>query len=82
MPGFQLPERREVLKRMTKYFIEWLVIAFASKMIPSQKIEVCEVVMIATVGACVFALLDMFSPTVSNAARTGAGFMLGLKTVL
>ena len=37
--------------------------------------------MIAFTAACVFAILDMYAPSVSIAARQGAGFALGSSTV-
>ena len=36
-----------------------------------------EVAMIAVTGAATFAILDMYAPAVSDAARKGAGFGIG-----
>ena len=36
-----------------------------------------EIVMIAITAAATFALLDMYAPSISNAARQGTGFGIG-----
>jgi len=54
----------EVIKRIFKYLIEALVIAIAAKYIPKQELKLNEIIMIAITGAAVFAILDLYSPTV------------------
>ena len=43
--------------------------------------DIKEISMIAFTAACVFAILDMYAPSVSVAARQGAGFAIGTSTV-
>lgn len=59
-------DKREICKRSLKYLIIALVVAFAANNIPRNKIETREVVMIAVTAACIFAIVDMYAPTVSN----------------
>ena len=71
----------EVLKRATKYTLEGLAVAVAARYIPKETIEVREIIMIAITAACVFAILDMYAPSVSEAARQGAGFAIGTSSL-
>lgn len=71
----------EVVKRAVKYLLEGAAVALAARYIPSEKIDMKEIAMIAFTAACVFAVLDMYAPSVSVAARQGAGFALGSSTV-
>ena len=71
----------EILKRLVKYALEGLAVALAAKYIPNQKLEIKEIVMLGLTAACVFAILDIFAPTVSLAARQGAGFAVGANRI-
>ena len=71
----------EIVKRAIKYLLEGAAVALAARYIPSEKIDVKEISMIAFTAACVFAILDMYAPAVSIAARSGAGFAIGSSTV-
>ena len=71
----------EVLKRLIKYALEGLAVALAAKYIPNQKLNIQEIVMLGLTAACVFALLDIFAPTISLATRQGAGFALGANRI-
>ena len=64
------------MKIMT-YIIEGSAVAVAAYLIPSKKLLMKEVVMIALTAAAVFALLDLFAPAVGISTRQGAGFGLG-----
>ena len=68
---------QEIIKRAIKYLIEGGSVAFVAYAIPKSKLNVEEIVIIALVAACVFAILDMFAPSIGNAARQGAGFGIG-----
>ena len=70
---------REYIKRILKYVIEGLAVAIASRYIPKNRMELKEIVMIGCTSACVFALLDIYAPSISLAARHGAGFVIGNK---
>lgn len=68
---------QEVIKRAIKYIIEGLAVAVAAYFIPQKKSSIEEIVMIAITAAATFALLDMYAPSISSAARQGAGFGIG-----
>ena len=71
----------EVIKRAVKYLLEGAAVALAARYIPAEKINLEEIAMIAFTAACVFAILDMYAPSISVAARQGAGFAIGSSTV-
>jgi len=73
---------KEQLVKALKYVLEWTAIVAASTLIPSHKLTWKEVMMIAMVGAIAFAILDMYSPTVSDDAKERAGIILGFKTMM
>lgn len=68
---------QEILKRAIKYVIEGAAVAIAAYLIPRKQMNVEEIVMIAITAAATFALLDMFAPSISSAARQGTGFGIG-----
>jgi len=55
---------REVIRRLIKYFIVVLLVAFASKTVPKAVLSSIEVLYIGIVAATTFAVLDMVSPTI------------------
>ena len=59
----------EFVKRLLKYLVEGLVVAIAASTIPKKSLDVQEVGVIALSAAATFALLDLFAPTISYAAR-------------
>ena len=71
----------EVIKRAIKYLTEGAAVALAARYIPSEKMDIKEISLIAFTAACVFAILDMYAPSISIAARQGAGFAIGSSTV-
>lgn len=71
--------KKETLKRGLKYIIQTLVIFLAAKLVPKGKLTLKEVTMIAIVGAIGFAVLDMYSPTVSDMGRKVNGLTLGVR---
>lgn len=66
---------------LIKYILEGLAVAIATYLIPSNKIEYTDIIIIALTAAAVFAVLDQFSPIVANSARQGSGFALGYQQV-
>ncbi len=68
---------QEAMKRAVKYLVEGAAVAVAAYYIPRRKMGLEEVAMIAVTGAATFAVLDMYAPAVSDAARKGAGFGIG-----
>ena len=55
---------REVLRRLVKYLILTLLVAYSSKIIIKSRVSGVEAFYIGIVGATVFAVLDMISPTI------------------
>jgi ABC-type Co2+ transport system permease subunit len=68
----------EFVKRAIKYLVLGLVIAVVAFSIPKQKLKLEEVVVISISAAMSFAILDIFAPSIGQAARTGAGYGIGL----
>ena len=73
----------EVMTRDLKYFIEGLLVAVAAYLIPGRSagLKLEEVAMLGLTASAVFAVLDMFAPSVVGAARQGAGFGIGASLV-
>jgi ABC-type Co2+ transport system permease subunit len=69
----------EVASRALKYLLEGLVVGVAAVLIPSRnkQLKIEEAVMLGLTAAAVFAVLDMFAPSVGGSAKTGAGFGIG-----
>ena len=68
----------ELLKRAIKYLVLGLVIAIVAYSIPKQRLKVEEIVVVGLSAAATFAILDIFAPSIGQAARTGAGCGIGL----
>lgn len=69
---------QEVLKRAVKYLIEGIAVAVAAYYIsPNGRRSIEEIGGIAFTAAATFALLDLYAPSISNAARQGTGFGIG-----
>jgi hypothetical protein len=67
----------EILGRALKYFMEGIAVGLACYFTPKAKLSADEIIIIAITAAVVFAILDMYTPQVSNAARLGTGFGIG-----
>jgi|TARA_B110000037_G_scaffold217219_1_gene277827 hypothetical protein len=69
----------EIIKRILKYLIEGTAVALAAYYVPQgkQKLSVDSICIIAITAAATFAILDMYTPDISAAARMGAGFGIG-----
>ena len=68
----------EILRRVIKYLLEGLAVAFVAYYVVGRgKLGVKDVVILGITAAFVFAILDTFSPTVSLGVRFGAGFGIG-----
>ena len=65
----------EILTRILKYLMEGLAVGLACFF--SGKLTMDEIIMIAVTAAATFAILDMYTPQVSSAARLGTGFGIG-----
>jgi hypothetical protein len=67
----------ELLTRAIKYFLEGLAVAVAMVIIPRKVPNVEEIVVVATVAAVVFAILDLLSPSIGLTSRQGVGLSIG-----
>ena len=65
----------EILGRALKYLMEGIAVGLACFF--SGKLNMYEIIIIAVTAAVTFAILDMYTPQVSHAARMGAGFGIG-----
>ena len=68
----------EILRRAAKYLVEGVAVALAAHLVPQgNKLKLGEIIMIAVTAAATFAILDMYTPSIGAAAKTGAGFGIG-----
>jgi len=58
--------KNEMMRRGLKYIIQWLSLVIALKIIPIGQIGTKKILMVAIIGAVTFALLDIYSPAISN----------------
>ena len=72
---------QEVAKRALKYIVEGVAVAVAMFLIGKNKFSLEETLLVALVAASTFAVLDLAAPSISYAARQGAGFGLGANLV-
>jgi hypothetical protein len=59
-------QKKEIIKRLLKYIIIGLAVAFATDKIPKNKIDDQDIIMIAITASCVFAIIDMYAPTIDT----------------
>ena len=64
----------EILGRVLKYLLEGLAVGLACYF---NNLKMNEIIVIAITAAATFAILDMYTPKVSDAARLGTGFGIG-----
>ena len=55
-------DTQEMYKRLFKYIILWIIIALAANYVPSNQLSTSEIIIIATIGAISFYILDMYIP--------------------
>lgn len=67
----------DMLTRILKYIFEGCVVALAALLVPQKTLHMKEVLTIGITAAAIFALLDLWAPTVGSATRSGAGFGIG-----
>ena len=67
----------DLVTRSLKYLLEGLAVAVAAYLIPGKKLRIEEIATLALTALAVFAILDIYAPSVGSSARTGAGFGLG-----
>jgi hypothetical protein len=72
----------EVAMRLIKYILEGIVVAVAAYALPSgTSIPIPDIVQISAIAMATFSILDFFAPTISKAARMGAGAGIGANLV-
>jgi hypothetical protein len=76
---------KEITVRLVKYLIEGLVVAICAYLLPAigkhRSTPFDELLMLGLVAACTFSILDLFSPSISQQARGGAGLGIGIGLV-
>lgn len=65
-----------VLERFLKYLIEGIAVGISCYFV-SKKLNMEEIVLIGIIAAATFAILDMYTPQISNATRLGVGLGIG-----
>jgi hypothetical protein len=71
----------DLLTRVLKYVIEGAAVALALVFIPRKGLPMDEILTITIAAAAVFAVLDIFTPSIGVTARQGAGFGIGANLV-
>lgn len=71
----------DLLTRLIKYVVEGVAVALALFFIPRKALPMDEIVSVTIAAAAVFAVLDIFSPSIGVTARQGAGFGIGANLV-
>ncbi len=71
----------DLIKRLIKYALEGLAVAVACYLLPGKRLRADEIGTIALTALAVFAILDIYAPSVGSSARTGAGFGIGANLV-
>jgi hypothetical protein len=71
----------DLLTRVIKYVVEGVAVALALVFIPRKSLPVDEILTVTIAAAAVFAVLDIFSPTMGTTARQGGGFGIGARLV-
>jgi|TARA_B000000475_G_C15969315_1_gene436356 hypothetical protein len=67
--------------RLFKYLLEGFIVGFIAIILPKNKLEWNEIWIIGLTAACVFSILDLLSPTISNSARQGIGLGAGFSLI-
>ena len=65
---------KERIKRVFKYLVHWMALLLALQFVPGEtrQLEWSEILIISTIGSIVFAVLDIYSPSISDSAVTMA----------
>lgn len=71
----------ELIKRIVKYLVQGLMVAFAAYAIPKRSLNIDEIGFIALTAAATFSILDAFLPSMAPSARSAAGAGIGFNLV-
>jgi len=69
------------MKRVVKYLVEGIMVALAALVIPTQRLNMNEITLLALTAAATFSILDTFIPTMGSSVRNGAGLGIGFNLV-
>jgi|TARA_B100000497_G_scaffold86878_1_gene96843 hypothetical protein len=72
----------DLIVKVLKYVFQGLMIAIVAyllDMVGPNKLNIWEISILAATAACVFAILDVLSPTYSQSAQQGIGLAAGFK---
>jgi hypothetical protein len=72
---------RELMKRVIKYLVEGIMVALAALVIPTQRLNMNEITLLALTAAATFSILDTFIPSMGQNVRQGAGLGIGFNMV-
>jgi hypothetical protein len=72
---------RELMKRVVKYLVEGIMVALAALILPTQRLNMNEVTLLALTAAATFSILDTFIPSMGSGARQGASLGIGFGLV-
>ena len=77
----RMVDSRTLCRRILRYCLLGLTIAFAQLVIPRRQVSLEEVLSMAIIAAATFAVIDLFGgdETLSNSTRQGVGLGIGLK---
>lgn len=67
----------EFVKRAIKYLVEGIMVGIVAFSIPKKHLNIEEVIIIGLTSAATFAILDVFSPSIGAATRSGIGMSVG-----
>ncbi|AYV78252.1 MAG: hypothetical protein Edafosvirus8_2 [Edafosvirus sp.] len=59
-----IKNKNNIIRKSLKYILEFLIIFMAVKYVPTKELPINEIIIIAIIGTCGFALLDLFIPNI------------------
>ena len=72
---------KTIISKVVKYLVEGLAVALAAYYIPKRKLELAEIAAIGVSAAAIFAIIDVFGPSLSDPVKTGMGLGIGVLAV-
>lgn len=78
---FQAIFSKLTINNLVKYIVQGVAVAIAAYVIPNRKTNIHEVMIISTVAALTFFVLDIFTDDVAKGVRLGAGFGIGMSLI-
>ena len=68
--------------KIFKYVMQFVLVFMFAKYIPDKQLSLADISKIAFVSAIIFAILDMFYPSVSNLCINNLGATIGFKNLI